>query len=585
MGQAYVQFTESQGNAPSAWTIYAYMNEITVSDSSFTLPAFTSKIGYWIGANKNEAKAFYNIAAYAGNSFLGSAYTDLINGPLTDRYYQWGPGAWVEAVTSNNITGATCYTSWLFNSSNKDRNWENITFKYANITALSKDTNSTIWGKYENQDGNWYDMIGGMTVTLNAPPIFTIPTAVTRTPTTHPYYKGYTGVSVKVTNIRAQYGGYIKSVKLRIGTQEVGRENYTESDQPASSGVTLTIDSLNVSGTNLVPTVIVTDSRGQTTTKTLNQITVKEYHKPTVTITNVEHIDRDSLKPDDEGKAVLVTAKFTCNKDNVSNLTSPTVALKNADGSNVSGFTPTYTWFSTRNSSTLVPSGSVTWSNVTSGSTLYLKVGNDFNPNNAYQIQITPRDIDVKDSIISGTRIDGTIPAAFFTVDFLAGGHGIAFGTPAVYEGFTCNMSSYFPPLAGTIMMYAGVTPPDGWLICDGSAISRTAYSKLFLVIGTRYGVGNGSTTFNLPNLQGRVVIGATSPSYTIGSTGGSETVTLEYSDSGILNSSSEASGYGLTATAAFQNRVMIARGEGATAHNNIQPYLALNYIIHTGKN
>jgi hypothetical protein len=54
----------------------------------------------------------------------------------------------------------------------------------------------------------------------------------------------------------------------------------------------------------------------------------------------------------------------------------------------------------------------------------------------------------------------------------------------------------------GTILMYAVATAPSNYLICNGSAISRTTYSKLFATIGTAYGTGDGSTTFNLPNYQ-----------------------------------------------------------------------------------
>jgi microcystin-dependent protein len=60
----------------------------------------------------------------------------------------------------------------------------------------------------------------------------------------------------------------------------------------------------------------------------------------------------------------------------------------------------------------------------------------------------------------------------------------------------------------GTIQSYGGTAAPSGWLICDGSAIARTTYSVLFAVIGTTYGAGDGSTTFNLPDLRGRVVVG-----------------------------------------------------------------------------
>lgn len=57
--------------------------------------------------------------------------------------------------------------------------------------------------------------------------------------------------------------------------------------------------------------------------------------------------------------------------------------------------------------------------------------------------------------------------------------------------------------------MYAGSSAPNGYLLCDGTAISRTTYSALFAVIGTTYGAGNGSTTFNLPDMRGRVAISA----------------------------------------------------------------------------
>ena len=68
---------------------------------------------------------------------------------------------------------------------------------------------------------------------------------------------------------------------------------------------------------------------------------------------------------------------------------------------------------------------------------------------------------------------------------------------------------------AGTVQMFAGNTIPAGWLLCDGSAVSRTDYAKLFSAIGTTWGAGDGSTTFNLPNTIGRFAEGAaTSGSY-----------------------------------------------------------------------
>lgn len=62
---------------------------------------------------------------------------------------------------------------------------------------------------------------------------------------------------------------------------------------------------------------------------------------------------------------------------------------------------------------------------------------------------------------------------------------------------------------AGMIMPYGGANSPDGWTICDGKALSRETYWELFNVIGTYFGYGDGSTTFNVPNLRGRALKGA----------------------------------------------------------------------------
>lgn len=60
----------------------------------------------------------------------------------------------------------------------------------------------------------------------------------------------------------------------------------------------------------------------------------------------------------------------------------------------------------------------------------------------------------------------------------------------------------------GALLPAALAAAPEGWLLCNGAAISRTTYSALFAAIGTAYGAGNGSTTFNVPDLQGRVAVG-----------------------------------------------------------------------------
>lgn len=108
--------------------------------------------------------------------------------------------------------------------------------------------------------------------------------------------------------------------------------------------------------------------------------------------------------------------------------------------------------------------------------------------------------------IISRTAHISVVPGSGLAVD--ADGRLTAAPLISYVDNlFGGNMADAFP---GDIKIYAGTDVPVGFLLCDGSAVSRTTYSNLFLVIGTRYGSGDGSTTFNLPNLIDRFVQGST---------------------------------------------------------------------------
>ena len=143
----------------------------------------------------------------------------------------------------------------------------------------------------------------------------------------------------------------------------------------------------------------------------------------------------------------------------------------------------------------------------------------------------------------------------------------------------------------GSISLFAGTTAPNGWLICDGSAVSRTTYADLFSLIGTTYGSGDGSTTFNIPNLKGRVPVGLNSSDTsfdTIGETGGEATHTLTTNEMpshshGLLGGSgtggkAETVPYGAQTTGT--DMYAIQNAGGGQAHNNLQPYIVMNYII-----
>lgn len=142
----------------------------------------------------------------------------------------------------------------------------------------------------------------------------------------------------------------------------------------------------------------------------------------------------------------------------------------------------------------------------------------------------------------------------------------------------------------GTITMFAGSTAPSGYLICDGSAISRDDYADLFTVIGTTYGTGDGSTTFNIPDFKGRVPVGFNTSDTafdTLGETGGEKTHTLTVQEMPSHRHATrfggtapgDGSGYQYSNTDGTSTQIVQAEG-GGQAHNNLQPYIVVNYII-----
>lgn len=185
------------------------------------------------------------------------------------------------------------------------------------------------------------------------------------------------------------------------------------------------------------------------------------------------------------------------------------------------------------------------------------------------------------------------------------------------------------PP--GIISAYIANTAPTGYLLCDGTAVSRSTYSVLFAIIGTAYGVGNGSTTFNLPNMKGKVPTGRDSSQTefdTLAETGGEKThllttaempthnhtvsdpshahsvydpghahsINREYGSNDALvapgqfsqmsttpNGAGGTNGAG-TGIGIYGNYtgISLASAGSSAAHNVLQPYIVVNYIIKT---
>jgi microcystin-dependent protein len=120
---------------------------------------------------------------------------------------------------------------------------------------------------------------------------------------------------------------------------------------------------------------------------------------------------------------------------------------------------------------------------------------------------------------------------------------------------------------AGAVTPYAGATAPAGWLLCDGAAVSRSTYSRLFTAIGTAFGVGDGSTTFNLPDCRGRVIAGKDNM-------GGATAGRLTNAVSGIVGTTLGAAGGAETYTPAGTNggSQSIAHVHAGPSHTHTGP-------------
>jgi microcystin-dependent protein len=139
----------------------------------------------------------------------------------------------------------------------------------------------------------------------------------------------------------------------------------------------------------------------------------------------------------------------------------------------------------------------------------------------------------------------------------------------------------------GALQMWPTNTPPVGWLIANGQAVSRTTYAALYAAMGgasSPFGQGDGSTTFNLPDLAGRAPIGVGTPAgaagataHTLGQKSGEETHVLTAAEGPANNVTYGGVTYYFNTAGGQGDRATVS---GGAAHNNMQPYLGINFII-----
>lgn len=612
-----------------SWTVDFTMSDISVSENQFEFrvpsdcPVVYAKyvcsgksaayINTWFGI-KTSSATIYNNCWYHENG-------------------AWASGAQKQLVDTRIPSTKTLNTSDYFGVFNKTTKIAPmfLYFSEGEVDAgVGTDPEYPFDIQYYNEDEIILNDIARLI--LDAPPSATVADI---TKNTSGFYAGITTVSVSISNLTAYYGGdftttteYPAGVKFEIGNQ---------SDERHDNG-TLSI-ALDSAGT-FTPKVTVTDSRGQTYVKTFDPITVQEYN-PTTNITTLLRVNATGEPEDDpapghfsdEGTNAVVACVFDYPIIASNYMKRPVVKINGQSPTN------TVNWYTswTENGGF---SGQVSFSsyNPTRPVTLYGKITDTLETDQSYEISVA-----CNTTLGIGSTDAQTLPQAFYLLSAAAGGHGLGIGMkvpedPNTHkkEGLHVDMdatfykTTKFRQAPGIIKMYAGNSAPDGWLLCDGSAVSRIDYALLFAVIGTTYGAGDGSTTFNVPDLSGRFALGAGEPNDNnvhawgdnltydgtnkynepIGNKGGESKHQLtknqlpkiqgqarmgwgDSSAAGIMVTEttgdfySTASGSTYYATGArsgtYYNALGINVGNNEP-HNNMPPYTAVNYIISTGE-
>ena len=505
------------------------------------------------------------------------------------------PISWARPDPNSTVSVYARFGNWTTNIANRTTatsvNW---TSSLATLAAEVPNATSgvgTVYADYYDINGNF---VGSASQSFTA----NVPSHIFPTAGTFSVAEGNAAVLAAfgtATNTFIQNKSQIKGTAGTGGAGVYG-STITKTELLINSSVAATFSGNGAGATATTPVITygwniyiskrVTDSRGRTASTPEIIGTIRPYSAPS--IASLEAF-RSTSGGDPSGSSTQVTVQLGASVSSLLNGSTQKNTLKYV----VKYKLATGGTYTTEFTSAL-PAGTLTTSPTGNGRRIIPETV-VFNVGSVYDIQVEVTDVfggtpQTKNAVISTE----TVPLSISDVGI---GVGKVWQKGAIDADGEIYQQDLTVPPTGSVIAFAGTVAPTGWLLCDGSEVSRETYARLFAVIGTIYGAASDNAKFRIPDLKGRVIAGFDASQWEFNLMGwkwGSikHTLSIEEMPSHRHNLTMSTTPWssGSSSTRPLQGHLPTSNVTpndmsftgGGQPHNNLQPYVVMNHIIKT---